>query len=196
MWLKRIRLGVWLVCAGVGFACGWPVAHRTDATVYGGPPPDSVANRHSCGRWMWLPPRNGRMLVDISPTANDTTTNGATLAARVRAAGGQVVYVFAVARVRAEIDLDRALALTGEVTIVRDRSRLDVPVVVSLDAPLSRSDSLRLARAGARWTSRATQPAPPRVNDLFATVPDSVVPLLRQDMRAWVHPLGAVCAVE
>jgi hypothetical protein len=106
------------------------------------------------------------------------------------------VHVFAVARVRAEIDLDRALALTGEVTIVHDPRRVDVPVVVSLEAPFSTSDSLRLARAGARWTSHATQPAPPRAYYLIATVPDSVVPVLRQDMRARVSPLGPVCIVE
>jgi hypothetical protein len=149
MRLRHVRR-LWFVCAGVGLGCRWPGAHRSDAAVYGGAPPDSIANRHTCGRWLWQPPRNDRLLVDIDPAINDTTANGAALAARIRAAGGQVVHVFAVARVRAEIDLDRALALTGEVTIVHDPRRVDVPVVVSLEAPFSTSDSLRLARAGAR----------------------------------------------
>lgn len=136
------------------------------------------------------------MLLDIDPTPDDTATDGFGLADRSRAAGGRIVHGFAVPRVRAEVDLNRALALTGEVTLVHDSTEVDVPVVVALNSALSARDSGRLAQAGARWISPRGSPTPRRGLHLMASMPDSLIPVIRTEIGAHVRSLGAVCVVE
>lgn len=194
--LKQIRGLVCSTCSAVILGCGLAASRHPYRAVFAGPAPDSAVNRHSCGQWLWRPPDNTRMLLDIDPAPDDTATDAFGLADRIRAAGGRIVHVFAVPRVRAEVDLNRALALTGEVTLVHDSTEFDVPVVVSLDSPLSVRDSGRLAQAGAHWISPHGSPTPRRGLQLIASMPDSLIPIVRTEMGAHVRSLGAVCVVE
>ena len=196
MQLKQIRLLVCSMSSAVALGCGLAASRRVHRAVFAGSAPDSAVNRHSCGHWLWQPPDNARRLLDIDPTPDDTVTDGFGLAERIRAAGGRIVHVFAVPRVRAEVDLNRALALTGEVTLVHDSTKFDVPVVVTLDSALSARDSGRLAQAGARWISPHESPTPGRGLHLMASMPDSLIPIVRTEMGAHVRSLGAVCVVQ
>ena len=145
---------------------------------------------YSCGQWMREPPRLGRRLLDIKTDSRDTVTDAATLAARVGAAGGRVLHIYSVPRVRAEIDVAQAIALTGEIATVPDSTRLDVPMWVSLRAPLPAEDSARLAASGASF--RTVPFGPGWI--LGGTIPDSVVPRLGALPEAWdVRPMPGVC---
>lgn len=151
---------------------------------------DTGVYLYSCGQWMREPPQLGRRLLDIKTHSHDTVTDASTLAARVRAAGGRVLHIYSVPRVRAEIDVAQAIALTGEVATVPDSARLDVPMWVSLRAPLPAEDSARLAASGASF--RAVRFGPGWL--LGGTIPDSVIPRLGALPEAWdVRPMPGVC---
>ena len=170
--LRYLLPGVTILTACA--AGGHPAPIRAGSAVA---VPEAAANQYSCGRWRFAAPPAGPALLDTQPLPSDTGMSAQALAVAVRAAGGRVVHIFALPRVRAEMDVERAVALTGELTLVRDPRRFDVPLAVGLHAPLSPKDSARLAARGARL-----HPPSPLGHIWVATGvgPDSLIPLLRQ----------------
>lgn len=163
-------------------------AASTGRPIFAGPAPAGRTNAYVCGTWLYTPVPRGRLLLDLD--AHPTEVTADSLARAVRAAGGVVVHVYHVPRVRARMDVRAATALTGWVRVVADSARRDVAVVASVHGALSAVDSARLVAGGAVLRGN---PVARGTYWYGVTLPDSLLPLLRSLPAVYAVQPNLVC---
>ena len=181
-----------LTFTGLGLAAALVgCARSSERPLLHGPIPPGQENAYVCGSWRYSAVPRGRRLLDIDASREHATAESLTQA--IQAAGGEVVHVYGVPRVRARMDVRAATRVSGWVAVVADASRLDVFVIASVRGAMAAEDSARLAARGAVLRGG------PGLRGTYwygVTLPDSVLPELRAVPGVFSVQPGLFCVTS